>query len=44
MPPPSRGRSVTAAPLLGEHNTTVLGDWLGMKADEVEALKHDGVL
>ena len=35
---------VTAAPLLGEHNTTVLGDWLGMKADEVEALKHDGVL
>jgi crotonobetainyl-CoA:carnitine CoA-transferase CaiB-like acyl-CoA transferase len=35
---------VTAAPLLGEHNTTVLGDWLGMKADEVEALKQDGVL
>ena len=35
---------VTPAPLLGEHNTTVLSDWLGMKADEVEALKRDGVL
>jgi len=35
---------VTPAPLLGEHNSTVLGDWLGMKADEVEALKRDGVL
>jgi len=27
---------------LGEHNATVLGDWLGMKTDEVEALKRDG--
>jgi len=35
---------VTPAPLLGEHNTTVLGDWLGMSADDVEKLKRDRVL
>jgi crotonobetainyl-CoA:carnitine CoA-transferase CaiB-like acyl-CoA transferase len=35
---------VTPAPLLGEHNATVLGDWLGMSADDVEALKRDRVL
>jgi formyl-CoA transferase len=35
---------VEPAPLLGEHTTAVLGDWLGMKPDEVEALKRDGVL
>jgi crotonobetainyl-CoA:carnitine CoA-transferase CaiB-like acyl-CoA transferase len=35
---------VAPSPLLGEHNTTVLGDWLGMSADDVEALKRDGIL
>ena len=35
---------LAAAPLLGEHNQAVLGDWLGMDADEVDALKSDGVL
>jgi crotonobetainyl-CoA:carnitine CoA-transferase CaiB-like acyl-CoA transferase len=35
---------VTPAPLLGEHNTSVLGDWLGMSKDDVEALKRDRVL
>ena len=35
---------VTPSPLLGEHTTTVLGDWLGMSADDVEALKRDRVL
>jgi hypothetical protein len=30
--------------LLGEHNTTVLGDWLGMSVDDVEKLKRDRVL
>jgi formyl-CoA transferase len=35
---------VTPAPLLGEHNASVLGDWLGLKEDDVEALKQDGVL
>jgi formyl-CoA transferase len=35
---------VTPAPLLGEHNAGVLGDWLGMSKDDVEALKQDRVL
>ena len=35
---------VTPAPLLGEHNTAVLGDWLGMSKDDVEKLKRDRVL
>ena len=35
---------VTPSPLLGEHNTTVLGDWLGMSKDDVEKLKRDRVL
>ena len=35
---------VTAAPLLGEHNAAVLGDWLGMSRTDVEKLKQDGVL
>jgi formyl-CoA transferase len=32
------------APLLGEHNSDVLGRWLGMPADEIERLRADGVL
>ena len=35
---------VTPAPLLGEHNTAVLGDWLGMSKDDVEKLKRDRIL
>jgi crotonobetainyl-CoA:carnitine CoA-transferase CaiB-like acyl-CoA transferase len=33
-----------AAPLLGEHNEAVLGSWLGIGADEIDALKADGVM
>jgi crotonobetainyl-CoA:carnitine CoA-transferase CaiB-like acyl-CoA transferase len=35
---------VTPAPLLGEHTAAVLGEWLGMGADDVEALKRDRVI
>ena len=35
---------VTPSPLLGEHNTAVLGDWLGMSADDVLKLAQDRVL
>jgi formyl-CoA transferase len=35
---------VKPSPLLGEHNTAVLGDWLGMSEHDVEKLKRDGVL
>lgn len=33
-----------AAPLLGEHTETVLGDWLGLSADEIAALKSEGAI
>jgi len=32
------------APLLGQHNPHVLGEWLGMSAADVEALHKDGVI
>ena len=35
---------VEPAPLLGEHNEAVLGDWLGLSEDEIAELKRDGVL
>jgi len=35
---------VTASPLLGEHTADVLHAWLGIGADEVAALKKEGVL
>jgi formyl-CoA transferase len=35
---------ITPAPLLGEHTITVLGDWLGMSAGDIETLQQDGVL
>jgi formyl-CoA transferase len=35
---------VTPSPLLGEHNAEVLKAWLGLGADDVAALKQDGVL
>ncbi|MGO8915616.1 MAG: CaiB/BaiF CoA transferase family protein [Stellaceae bacterium] len=35
---------VAPAPLLGEHNEAVLGDWLGLSAGEVAKLRQDGVI
>jgi crotonobetainyl-CoA:carnitine CoA-transferase CaiB-like acyl-CoA transferase len=32
------------APLLGEHNRTVLGEMLGMTEDEIDALERDNVI
>ena len=39
-PPPQ----VTPAPLLGQHTDEVLGDWLGLDARQVAALRGEGVL
>jgi formyl-CoA transferase len=39
QPPP-----VKAAPLLGEHSSEVLKDWLGMKKPDVDKLKRGGVV
>ena len=38
-PPP-----VAPAPLLGEHTAQVFGDWLGMSAGNIAALRDDGVI
>jgi crotonobetainyl-CoA:carnitine CoA-transferase CaiB-like acyl-CoA transferase len=35
---------VKPSPLLGQHNTDVLGSWLGMKPQEIDALKEEGIL
>jgi formyl-CoA transferase len=35
---------VGPAPLLGEHTSGALGDWLGLDPDAVEALRRDGVV
>jgi len=35
---------VTPAPLLGEHNADVLGEWLGMSKDDVATLEKDKVI
>ncbi len=35
---------VAPAPLLGEHTEDVLGDWLGLSADDVAGLKSDGTI
>jgi crotonobetainyl-CoA:carnitine CoA-transferase CaiB-like acyl-CoA transferase len=32
------------SPLLGQHNTEVLNAWFGIGADEIAALKGEGVL
>jgi crotonobetainyl-CoA:carnitine CoA-transferase CaiB-like acyl-CoA transferase len=32
------------APLLGQHSAEVLGDWLGIGKEDVEALRKDGVI
>jgi formyl-CoA transferase len=33
--------TVSPAPLLGEHTSEVLGSWLGLSANEVDALRAD---
>jgi formyl-CoA transferase len=33
-----------APPLLGEHTTTVLTEWLGMSAEQVAALRQQGIV
>ena len=33
-----------AGPKLGEHTEEVLGEWLGMSAEEVAALKANGAI
>ncbi|MFQ5693462.1 MAG: CaiB/BaiF CoA transferase family protein, partial [Nitrospinota bacterium] len=38
------GRVEGGAPALGEHTEAVLGDLLGMKAEEIESLRERGVL
>jgi crotonobetainyl-CoA:carnitine CoA-transferase CaiB-like acyl-CoA transferase len=35
---------VKPSPLLGQHNTEVLGGWLGIGAAEVEALRAEGIV
>src|SRR5271166_4548924 len=35
---------VKPAPLLGEHTTEVFGEWLGMRAADIERLRSDGVV
>jgi formyl-CoA transferase len=35
---------VKAAPLLGEHTTEVLADWLGLEATTVATLRQDGIV
>jgi crotonobetainyl-CoA:carnitine CoA-transferase CaiB-like acyl-CoA transferase len=32
------------SPLLGEHNESVLADWLQLSAEEVRDLKEDGAI
>jgi CoA:oxalate CoA-transferase len=29
---------------LGQHNAQIFGDWLGLSATELDALKRDGVI
>ena len=35
---------VKPSPLLGQHSTEILGQWLGMAAREVDALKAEGII
>ena len=35
---------VKPSPLFGQHNAEVLGQWLGIGAAEVEALRAEGII
>jgi formyl-CoA transferase len=35
---------VNAAPLLGQHNTEVLADWLGLDKEKISGLRIDAVI
>jgi hypothetical protein len=35
---------IKPAPLLGEHTTEALGEWLGLSVADVETLHKDGVV
>jgi crotonobetainyl-CoA:carnitine CoA-transferase CaiB-like acyl-CoA transferase len=35
---------VRPAPLLGQHNAEVFGDWLGLSAGDVESLRDEGIV
>jgi crotonobetainyl-CoA:carnitine CoA-transferase CaiB-like acyl-CoA transferase len=35
---------VKPSPLLGQHNTDVLGSWLGLGAQDIDALKQEGIV
>jgi formyl-CoA transferase len=39
-----RPPQLAPAPLLGQHSAEVFGDWLGMSAGDVEALRKEGVI
>jgi crotonobetainyl-CoA:carnitine CoA-transferase CaiB-like acyl-CoA transferase len=39
-----RPPKLAPAPLLGQHSTQVFGDWLGMSAGDVDALRKEGVI
>jgi len=39
-----RPARVKPSPLLGQHSADVLGSWLGMKPQEIEALKAEGIM
>ena len=32
------------SPTIGQHNAEIYGDWLGLSADEIDALKDAGVI
>jgi crotonobetainyl-CoA:carnitine CoA-transferase CaiB-like acyl-CoA transferase len=35
---------VKPSPLLGQHSAEVLGGWLGISAQEIEALRQEGIV
>jgi len=39
-----RPPKLESAPLLGQHNAQVFGDWLGMSSGDVDALRKEGVI